>query len=359
MINNLAKSGKSAFGQFKMNFSRKTELRNLKRITKNLELNRLTSSEAAEARMYWNRLPVKLNLAEFDVFKTLSGFDKRFVPIDLYYPYIKKSLNPDKYTFALGHKALFNNIYANFPQPETIVLRIRGTYFDKDRHIINKASALEIIKSIDRCIIKPTIDTKCGKGVKMFSPTDRDFEHLLDEHGEDFIVQEVLEQSSQTSRFNPHSLNTFRVTSLFINGEVSICAISLKCAQGDHIVDNLRAGGLMISVDEDGQFHNFALDHSFQKHFTTADGQDYFSFKIPEVKDIVTMIKEQHPLVLPNLGIVGWDIALDCNNKPVLIEPNVWYPGIQYSQHCAQRPIFGERTDEVIDYVLAHPPVLY
>ena len=359
MIDKIAKSGKSAFGQIKMKLSRKTELKSLRRITKNLELNHLTSAESAEAKKYWSRLPVKLNLAEFDVFKTLSGFDKRFLPIDLYYPYIKKSLNPDKYTFALGHKALFHNIYAHFPQPETVVLRIRGTYFNKDRHIIDKASAIEIIKSNPQCIIKPTIDTKCGKGIKIFSPTDRDFEHLLDTHGEDFIIQKVLEQSPQTRQFNPHSLNTFRVTSLFINGEVSICAISLKFAQGDHIVDNLRAGGLMISVDEDGQFHDFALDHNFRKHFKTTDGQDFASFKIPEVKDIVTLIKEQHPLVLPNLGIVGWDIALDFNNKPVLIEPNVWYPGIQYSQHCAQRPIFNERTDEVIDFVLSHPPILY
>ena len=355
----IVKSSKATFGKLKMFASRRTELKNLKKITKGLVLSRLTEAEEHEAKEYWKRLPVKLNLAEFHVFKTLSHFDKRFLPIDLYFPYIKKSLNPDIYTFALGHKALFHNIYRDFAQPATIVMKIRGTFFDVSGRIIPQQQAEELIQSHHSCIIKPTINTRCGKGVKVLHPAETSIDNLLKSYGEDFIVQEILEQSPQTSQFNPHSLNTFRVTSLFINGKVSICAISLKFAQGNSVVDNLRAGGLMISVNEDGQFHDFALDHAFIKYDKLSNGQSFSSIKIPEVSKIVELIKEKHPLILPNLGIVGWDIALDSQNNPVLIEPNVWYPGIQYSQHCAQRPIFGERTDEVIDFVLAHPPVLY
>ena len=359
MTNYIVKYGKSKFGSLKMNLSRTTELKNLKQITKHLDLDKLTSAEVKAAKEYWERLPVKLHLEEFEVFKTLSGFDKKFLPIDLYYPYIKKSLNPDKYTFSLGHKALFQHFYPAFSQPVTIAVKIRGTYFDANRQIISKEDAIEIIKTYQQCVIKPTIDTKCGNGVSIIHPADTNLRQLLDAHGDDFIIQEILEQSAQTAQFNPHSLNTFRVTSLFINGQVSICAISLKFAQGESVVDNLRAGGLMISVDENGQFHPFALDHAFKKHYSLHNGQEFSSFRIPEVSKIVALIKEQHPLVLPNLGIVGWDIALDKQDNPVLIEPNVWYPGIQFSQHCAQRPIFGDRTDEVIDFVLAHPPILY
>lgn len=359
MIDGIAKYGKSTFGGLKTVLSRTTELKNLRKTMRHMELSKLTPQEEKEAKEYWSRLPLRFYLSECHVFKTLAGFDKRFLPIDLYYPYIKKSLNPDKYTFSLGHKALFHNLYSGFLQPVTIVVCIRGTYFDSSRHVIDKAAAIEKIKAYTQCIIKPTIETRCGKGVTIIHPSKSDINTLLDEHGEDFIVQEILQQSAQTAQFNPHSLNTFRVTSLFINSKVSICAISFKFAQGANVVDNLRAGGLMISVDEDGQFHDFALDHAFVKHYEHNDGRKFSSFKIHEVSKIAQLIKEQHPLVLPNLGIVGWDIALDSHNEPVLIEPNVWYPGIQFSQHCAQRPFFGDRTDEVIDYVLTHPPVLF
>ena len=54
-------------------------------------------------------------------------------------------------------------------------------------------------------------------------------------------------------------------------------------------------------------------------------------------------------LMIPNIGIVGWDVALDSNDNPLLIEVNIGGPGILYEQLCTG-PIFGERTQEVIEY---------
>lgn len=48
--------------------------------------------------------------------------------------------------------------------------------------------------------------------------------------------------------------------------------------------------------------------------------------------------------------MIGLDICLDENNEPVLIEVNLLEPGILYEQLCTG-PIFGERTNEVLDYV--------
>ena len=52
-------------------------------------------------------------------------------------------------------------------------------------------------------------------------------------------------------------------------------------------------------------------------------------------------------------GIIAWDIALDSTTSPLLIEANMWWPGISYGEICSG-PIFGARTDEVIDYIKSH-----
>lgn len=44
-------------------------------------------------------------------------------------------------------------------------------------------------------------------------------------------------------------------------------------------------------------------------------------------------------------------MALDKDGDPVLIEGNTVYPGISLEQMCSG-PIFGNRTDEVIDYLI-------
>ncbi len=51
------------------------------------------------------------------------------------------------------------------------------------------------------------------------------------------------------------------------------------------------------------------------------------------------------------MGFAGWDFCLDENNNPIFIEVNLGYPSILYEQLCSVSPIFGNRTNEVYEYV--------
>ena len=81
-----------------------------------------------------------------------------------------------------------------------------------------------------------------------------DIRQILLSTDADIIVQEVVEQSPSTARFNPSSLNTFRITSLNINGRTSICSRTLKMGAPGNIVDNIggAGGGLMAGVSAEG-----------------------------------------------------------------------------------------------------------
>ena len=77
------------------------------------------------------------------------------------------------------------------------------------------------------------------------------------------------------------------------------------------------------------------------------------------------------PLVLPNydrmvelalsvherlhhFDIVGFDIALGQDKKPVMIEYNIAHPSIDSIQFC-WGPLFGEDTEEILRTIMAQP----
>jgi hypothetical protein len=49
-------------------------------------------------------------------------------------------------------------------------------------------------------------------------------------------------------------------------------------------------------------------------------------------------------------ALVGWNIGVDENDEPILVEANLESPSVNVSQLCCG-PIFGDRIEEVFDYV--------
>lgn len=210
---------------------------------------------------------------------------------------------------------------------------------------------LGVLKGVDRFIIKPSHDSEQGRNVKLINTNTDDVGQVLREFKQDFIIQEVVSQSSRTALFHKESLNTFRISTLNLNGKTSLCNILFRCGQGKSVVDNGFAGGLMAGVSPDGRFLEPAYDKFFNRYNETADGIMFQGNCIAEMPQIVEQLLKWHADYLPHIGFVGWDIALDKDENPVMIEVNLRGPGIQFEQLCSKTPLFGDRTDEVMDYV--------
>lgn len=321
----------------------------------NLDLESITIDEKARLNKQWQSIGITPDLKYYRMFKTLEHFDPRFVSVDVYYPLIMRALNPLAYSKSFSHKGFYPFIFKDIPQPKFYVNRIRGVYYNSDFQVIDERQTVEVLKSVNEFIIKPTKEGGCGSGVRKASGSD-EIEKLLKAYGNDFIIQEVLTQSPRTSVFNPPSLNSFRISTLNINGRCSLCSILFRCGQGDTCKDNGGAGGIMVGVDEDGRFLNYGYDSKYNKYTKSSTGVDLKDGYIPNMKSIVETVLGWHQRYLPNLGHCGWDIALDENDNPIFIEVNLIYPGIQYEQLCNAKPHFGDRTEEVMDFVNAHKP---
>lgn len=311
---------------------------------------KLTKSEYSGLKNQWGRLGLKIYPDVYKIYKGCVEFDPRYLADDLYYPYMLGALNPRQYSVGLSHKAFYEIIFHDVKQPKTICKCIRGIFYDNHGNVISSTEAKEILERNMPFIIKPTVDASTGKNVMKIT-SSCDYSRIFKTIGEDFIAQEVIKQSKQTSVLNPSSLNTIRVSSLYLNGKFSIVSMVVRMGKKNSVVDNLGAGGLMLGIHDDGSFYDFAYDSKYAKSVDN-DGVIFKGKGIDNIEVIKSFIEDLHVKHLPHMSFIGWDIALNKDDEPVLIEANLQWPSIQFTQLAVGRPVFAERTDEVIDYVV-------
>ena len=321
----------------------------------NLTLESLTSEEMYSVKSLWGGI-IDPAPKYYQMFKTLEGFDCRFVSVDVYFPIIMRALNPLAYSRSFSHKGFYPFIFGGIPQPKFYINCVRGVYYDSDLKVISRNEAIDTIKKVDEVIIKVTKNTGCGKKVSKIQPQNENLELLIDSFGKDFIVQEVLRQPDFTAKYNPQSLNSFRISTLNINGKCSLCSVVFRCGQNGATVDNTGSGGIIVGVGEDGRFREYGYDMKYNRHYKSSNGLEFKDGYIPNMHKIIDIVLQWHQRYLPNLGHCGWDIALNEEGNPVFIEVNLVYPGIQYEQICVGKPHFGERTDELIQFVTKNKP---
>lgn len=318
-----------------------------------MDLQPLSKNEYNEVQKVWGCLGLKPYTWYYQLFKTIDEFNPLYLSEDLYYPVIVRALNPQRYMYAFSHKGLFPIIYGCIKQPDIIVICNNGVFFNSNFEVVDTSEMIKLLQGSNNYIIKPTIDTSRGKGVRLVkNGCDEDVQNLLCEYGNNWIVQKAVEQSGLTAQFNPSSLNTFRFTTLFINGRASTQSIVLKAGGFGSIVDNLSAGGYFVGVRNSGQLREFGIDKKYCKSNKSASGVEWGSVKIEKVPEIADQMAFFHRRYMPSMGIVGWDVALDVNNQPIVIEANIINPGILFTQLANSTPIFGERTEEVVQYVV-------
>ncbi|MGB4655070.1 MAG: sugar-transfer associated ATP-grasp domain-containing protein [Bacteroidales bacterium] len=317
----------------------------------------LTRKEKKEVNNVWKKLNVKIDYSFFILCKNKVGFDSRYLPEDLYNPIIKAALNPAMQSVVFENKCLYDKFFPDVNRPKTICKNIYGCFYDGNDNYISEEDAINLILKYDAIIIKPGLYSDSGNSVKKVQPEIyNQIKLLFAEYNSNFIVQTLVKQSSETAIFNPESVNTMRITSLYLNGKTSIISSAFRCGQKGATVDNTGAGGIIVGIDENGYLHEKGFDLQMSYHFQSSNGIKFKSHKITGYNKAIEVIQNTHKR-FQTVHLIGWDFAIDENNNPVLIEVNIAFPGIIFEQLCSG-PLFGERTQEVIDYVVKNKPTL-
>ena len=142
-----------------------------------------------------------------------------------------------------------------------------------------------------------------------------------------------------------------RITTLNINNRVTAENRIIKIGAKGSIVDNIGSGsgGMMVGVSEKGILKDKGY-HVDGSYVISGETVSFAGMMIPHFEEVIELACRMHKFI-PSMGIIGWDIALDFQDKPVLIEANTYWPGITIEQ-IAAGPVFGSRTHEGTEYIV-------
>lgn len=204
-----------------------------------------------------------------------------------------------------------------------------GEFMHRDWLDLENASDEELADFVGKHPVfmgKPA-DGMCGKGIEKLDAREYTLPQLRTHLEENrlTVLEECVTQHPELMRLHPCSVNTCRVISLTKNGETNIVAAYLRIGNGKH-VDNFNSGGMVVPVEEEtGEIIYPALDKSgrlFDVHPMT--GVPIKGFKIPLWNEVTELVKKAGQVV-PQVGLVGWDVSVT-ENGPLLIEGND-FPG--------------------------------
>lgn len=352
----------------------------------------LTDEEIRRIDEYWGKYKFAYPDIDYKSFKTFKNrfgsFDVRHCPGSIRTQYFCQHwVNPD-YRVALQNKALLPLLFSDVKQPQTVLHQMNGMFSDANYTPLSYEEAVDLLLEESRSdvLILKTSNLGGGRGIFFLDrgATRSDVEDTLTELNKAastapqmfleesafrahefpersaFVAQKLLEQSDFMKQFNPLSVNTMRITSLIWKGEVRVLAALIRVGREGNQVDNFSQGGSVLGVDlRTGVCNSWALTYEKERVTRLPGGVDLAAqeLRVPGFDAALDLVRAMHARI-PYSRMISWDIALDRDDQPVLIENN--FAGMIQIHEAVTGPLFGELLDELLDtYLLQRFSILF
>lgn len=259
-------------------------------------------------------------------------------------------LNDKKICRVWSDKNYANKFFPDAKFPIAIVRNINGIFYDAEYNHISKEEAINKVSKYKQVCIKPSRGC-AGQGVSLVN-VETDLNNEFKMRKSNYIVQEVLEQYDSLKKLNPTSVNIVRICSMFLNEKISVISATLRCgakgAFNDNSITSDGKGMFVIGVDlESGKLSDVGYYSCGVSLHKAPNGEEFAGMRLPNFEKALEIAKHIHSQ-MPFAAFVGFDIAFDKDGEPTVMEYNLNAPGVYYYQ-LTSGPIFGERTQEVID----------
>lgn len=316
----------------------------------------LSPDQEKEIKEYWKEISgFEIETKWHRLYQSYMGvYQKKYFPEILFSTKLEPMLSPAKYHGILSDKGLITSIFpgGGYRTPETFVYNCNGILTGKNHDVIDEDEALRRVNNCGKVIIKPTVDTSSGVGVRLLVMNDgmdersgESSKDILHGYKSNYIVQESVVQSTYLSKIYSGSLNTFRVITYICEGEVCLAPLAMRIGSGGSFVDNIHAGGLSIGITSDYKLRKYAFSEMGERYEKHPDsGVVFDGYEIPPLEKVVTTALELHGRI-PQIKMISWDWAIDTNDTPVLIEINISGQSVWFPQMLNGEPIFGEHTE--------------
>ena len=312
---------------------------------------RLTAEQIREIQDFFKKtIGHEVPIDWHQYFYSRTGvFSKLYIPTSEYKNHIIGRLNIYPFHLAYNDKNMTDIILPNTNQPKIFLKNMCGYYYAEGK-AITKEEAISICYNLGDVIIKPSL-TGRGLGVKKIhlengvsKPDGKTISELFDDYKADFLVQKEIKQHLGMSALNPSSINTIRVVSYRTGMEVKVVYTVIRIGREGMTVDNESAGGISAIIKPNGTIGKYAYGAPGVDMVEYTDsGICLEGYKVPSFEKAIELVKESH-MQLPYFNLIGWDIAIEEDGKPIMIELNL-NPDLSQS---ANGPAFGEYTECIL-----------
>lgn len=274
-----------------------------------------------------------------------------YMPEDIFYNIFQSRLNPRHRREAYKDKNYFDRL--DWPLPQTIFRIIDGRLFDKSYRMIDAETALALARDteLSEFVVKPARESGGGNRVAFLDlPALTSFLPANMKRHSDWIVQHPIRQHETMASLNASSVNTIRIITIRIGAKVSVVSCFVRIGIGGKRVDNISVGGVAIGIEQDGRLMKCGyMDESYilRRHTTHPEqGYSFDSLVIPSFAAAQQTCIVVHQGV-PDLDLLSWDVAIDHQGVPIVIEVNMGRQDINISQIC-NGPVFRPYIDAVL-----------
>lgn len=286
-----------------------------------------------------------------------DGFNPFFVPNDLYYPFIDAFYTNTASSKFIDDKNLYDLIFKDANMPITIARKMEsGIMLNNAYEIVSEKEVVGLCSEIDGpLVVKISVNSCGGAGVFILQPEEIGTKliDILNENS-NVIVQKYVHQHPMMSYLHEKSLNTIRiVTFLTRDGVVKPLSTIVRMGVNGSFVDNASVGGVFCGVTNNGNLKEKAYDDYGNTYSTHPQGAVFSKCTIPNYEKCINLVCKLAPRISRYSRLVSWDLAIEEDGNPILIEMNLSFGALYYHQ-VTNGPIFGNLTPEVIDEVFGN-----
>ena len=280
-------------------------------------------------------------------------YSPEYVGSDIHYYNVEWSRIDYDYLRAFLDKNYMDVVLPCVKHPVTLIRKIHGQYLDVDFNPMSKPQAIDkLYENLDPgIVVKISRSSSGGKGVRFLGKgsTKEDISEALDVDP-DVAVQLVMRQHPEMAKMNASSVNTIRIICIILDGESIPLSAVVRIGNSGSRVDNFSSGGVGCGVKPDGRLNDCGYTQKGERYDVHPNGFVFSEGFVPNFDKVLEAVKRCH-MCVPMFGVASWDIAIDEDGEPVLIEYNVGGAGIDIHQYN-NGPLYGKYRERIISDAL-------
>lgn len=304
---------------------------------------------------YFKQFGFKVSKAFSELYYRANGIrSDKYIPASLYFYYINPFLVNMNLSMAYVDKNAYSIHYPSVKQPRTILHNMSGRFYTEAMTEVSLEEAVKLLAAKDRFIVKPSIESGRGRDVKLVNGGGiLTIEQVLKDYESNYIIQEVVRQHPILGQLNETSLNTIRLYTYRVigTGEYVLLGAAVRFGGKGAFRDNACTGGGYCKVFDDGTIDDKIHNHQRFGWGSLKTEKGIENLVIPNYDKVIETVLNLHKTI-PYMDLIGWDIAVDEEGVPILIELNQ-YPDCEFIQ-IFNGPMFGDYTDELMEHISKH-----